>query len=61
MLKLIVGLFEGDEEGCAETVDDPEDGGLEGSVDGSEEGPQVLGALFKLGLLAGNEEVCTKH
>jgi hypothetical protein len=56
-----LGLLEGDEEGCAETLGDA-DGELEGPVEGSDvEGPvegsdigPEEGALLKLGLLEGD-------
>jgi hypothetical protein len=48
---LTLGLLEGDEEGCAETLGDP-DADVEGPVDGSIEGPEE-GALLTLGIELG--------
>ena len=47
-------MLDGDEEGCVEPLGDP-DGGVEGAVVDSDEGPEE-GALLKLGSLEGNEE-----
>ena len=55
---LTLGLLEGDKDGCAETLDDP-DGEVGGLVDGSDEGPEE-GALLTLGLSEGDEEGCAE-
>ena len=52
-------MLEGDEEGCAERLGDP-DGEGEGPTDGCNEGPEE-GALLKPGLFEGDEEGCAER
>ena len=51
---LQLGWLEGDDEGWAERLGDP-DGEVEGPVDGRDEGPEE-GALLQLGWLEGDDE-----
>jgi hypothetical protein len=51
---LELGWLKGDQEGCAETLGDP-DGELGGPVKGTDEGLDE-GPLLELGLLEGDEE-----
>ena len=52
LLKL--GWLEGDDDGCAEALGEP-DGEVEGTLEGSDDGPEE-GTLLKLGWLEGEDE-----
>ena len=52
-------MLEGDEEGCVETLGDP-DGGVKSAVDGSDVGPEEGALLETLGSLEGDEEGCVE-
>ena len=54
----LIPWLEGDEEGCAESLGDP-DGEVKGPVDDHDDGRRE-GALLRHGLLEGDEEGCAE-